>query len=540
MSRSKDALWRTTGSPSKARGHAVAEKVTRYIDDRVPPNREARLGACTAFGGNLCDLRKRFSGGCPMVDNERAFRQGTICQLIPAAAILATLPNAVVILHGAVGCGGSNHTYQASARSRQMLDSANPPGVVWVSTALGENDVVAGGEDKLSQAILQADRRYRPTAIFVVSTCAPSLIGDDLDGVVDGLRDKVSASLTPIHCEGFKTKVMATAYDSVYHGIARTLMDAPDGPEYSAIDARLQLEAERVRRSRLVNLMNVSSMGDTDEAELSRLLRSLGLEVNIYPCYASPENFRDAAEAALSVATCPTHDDYFVTFLEERFGVPYVLRHMPIGIAATSDWIRAAAAPLGLEEVAEGLIAREVAQLERALVPIKKKLAGKTAVISAGEVRTLSVATLLHELGMQTLAIRPYHFDHFGEPAAERLGAIDQNLTVNVATMHPYEEVNLLERVRPDVYIGHQADGISAAKRGIPVLPVYGGTNTYMGYTGVFDFARRLVRKLSNPSFNRHLAEHAVSPYSSAWLADDPFSLISDDSCPEEGIPTDV
>jgi nitrogenase molybdenum-iron protein alpha chain len=502
-----------------------------YTDEKVAPKREDRHGTCTAFGGELCGLKKSFGGGCSMVDNERAFRQGSICQMLPAAAIIATLPDTVVLMHGAVGCGGCNHTFMASTRGRQMQTTANPPGVLWVSTALGETDVVNGGEEKLRGAILEADERYRPRAIFVISTCTPSVIGDDVDGVIDAVRDAVSAEIVPVHCEGFKTKVMATAYDSVYHGIVRTLMDPPEVPEYSSVDSELEREAERLRRSRLVNLLNVSSMGDDDEAELSRLLRSLGLDVNIYPCFAEPENLRYATEAALSVSSCPTHDDYFVTFLEEKFGVPYVLRHMPLGIANTSDWIRGVAEALGKEEVAEKLIARETAELEEALAPLRAKLAGKTAVISAGEVRSLSIGTLLHELGMRTLAVRPYHYDQFGAPAAERLIEVEPTLMVNVATMQPYEAVNIVQRTRPDIYIGHNADNVWAAKHGIPCLPVYGGPNTYMGYAGVFDIARRLARKLANPSFNRRLGENVRSPFSESWFESDPFSLVADLEC---------
>jgi nitrogenase molybdenum-iron protein alpha chain len=501
-----------------------------YTSERVPPKREDRLGTCTAYGGEICGLRRRFGGGCPLVDNERAFRQASICQMIPAIAILATLPDTVVLMHGAVGCGGSNHTYQASTRSRQMLEVANPRGVTWLSTALDEIDVVSGGEAKLRRALLDADARYRPAAIFVVNTCTPSVIGDDVDGVIDGVREHVGATIVPVHCEGFKTRVMATAYDAVYHGVARTLMTAPEEPVYSAVDSELERAAERLRHSRLVNLLNVSSMGDNDEDELSRLLRSLGLDVNIYPCFAQPENLKFAAEAALSVSTCPTHDDYFVSFLEERFGVPYVLQHMPLGIASTSDWVRGVAARFGLEDAAEALIEREVAELQQALEPLRARLEGKTAVISAGEVRTLSFAVLLHELGMKTLAVRPYHYDEFGAAAAARLVEIDPNLIVNVATMQPYEAVNLLERLHPDVYLGHNADSVWAAKRGVPTLPIYGGPNTYMGYAGAFDIARRLARQLANPSFNRRLAANVTTPYAESWLAAEPFSLVSDET----------
>ena len=103
-----------------------------YIDQREPPKREARHGTCTAFGGGLCGLKNEFGGGgCSLVDNDRAFRQGSICQMIPALSILSTLPDTVVLVHGAIGCGGPAHNYNASMRSRQMAETANPPGTLY-------------------------------------------------------------------------------------------------------------------------------------------------------------------------------------------------------------------------------------------------------------------------------------------------------------------------------------------------------------------------------------------------------------------------
>ena len=211
-----------------------------YIDQREPPKREARHGTCTAFGGGLCGLKNEFGGGgCSLVDNDRAFRQGSICQMIPALSILSTLPDTVVLVHGAIGCSGPAHNYNASMRSRQMAETANPPGTLWISTALGERDVVGGGEGKLRAAILDADRRYRPSAIVIVNTCVPSVIGDDVDGVVEEIQDSVTATVVPVHCEGIKTKVMATAYDAVYHGIARNLIERPDDFELPTVNGEI-------------------------------------------------------------------------------------------------------------------------------------------------------------------------------------------------------------------------------------------------------------------------------------------------------------
>lgn len=215
-----------------------------------------------------------------------------------------------------------------------------------------------------------------------------------------------------------------------------------------------------------------------------------------------------------------------MTALRERYGVPFIIEHMPLGIAATSKWIRATAAFFHLEEQAEKLIQNETRDLEAALEPLRPLFAGKTAMVSAGEVRTLATAVLLQELGLKVLAVRPYHFDQFGLPALEALERAQPEAQVNVGTVQPFETVNLLGKNRPHVYLGHVADNVWAAKSGVPTLPIYGGANTYMGFKGVFDIARRLARILSNPSFNRNLARHTRHPYRSSWLEEDPYKFI--------------
>lgn len=505
-----------------------------YIDEKVAPKREDRLGACSAIGDTACGIKKRFGGGC-MRDGNRKFCQGSICQLLPAIAILNTIPDSILIVHGSVGCGGPGHSQNAGVRSWQIMrGDKNPRGTLWLNTNLNERDVVCGGEEKLEQAIVEADRRCRPASIIVVSTCVPSIIGDDLDGVCSRLQPQVSGIILPVHCEGFKTKIMATAYDAVYHSILRNLVDVPEEITFNIIDNELELAKEKFRLSRLVNLYNPSSIGTADEQELTRLLNNLGLEVNILPCFAHPEKMKYSTQAALSISICPTHDDYFVKYLKEKYGVPYFLQHMPVGIENTNLWLRGIAKFFKLEDVAEKIIARENNELLQALEPIKANLEGKKALISAGEVRTLATAGLLQELGMTLTALRPYHFDEFGESEIDKLVQRQGDITMNVATVQPYETVNLIEGNKPDIYIGHVSDNVWAAKSGIPVMPIYGGAFTYLGYEGAFDIARRLNRILKNPSFNLKLKKNVKQPYYQSWYKEKPFTYINEGGGPDE------
>jgi len=497
-----------------------------YIEEKVAPRREERLGTCIEFGGTVGEIHKQFCGGC-LKNRSRGFTQGTICQLLPATAILTSLQDTVVIVHGAVGCGGAIHSQGASVRLGQFNSGVkNPKGALWLSTNLSESDVVSGGEEKLTRAITEADKRYRPDCIIILSTCVPGIIGDDIDGVADNLKDQISAVILPIHCEGFKTKIMATAYDNIFHSFLRNVMDAEDETQFSVYDSEAAVAVEKIRRGRLVNLLNVSSMTGPDQKELIRLLNKLGLEVNMLPCDAHPDAFRLAPFAALSVGVCPTHDDYFMTYLNEKFGVPFVGGQMPIGIENTSIWLRAVAEKLELEATAERIIKSETEELDQALAVLRPYLNGKTAMLSAGEIRTLATAVLLQELGMEILAVRPYHYDEFGGTEVAKLEKVNPAIRINVATAQPFEAVNLLMRAKPDIYIGHNTDNIWAAKCGVSILPIYGTNSIYCGYAGAYDIARRIRRHLKNNAFNERLSENTRQPYRKSWYSQDPFKYI--------------
>ncbi len=497
-----------------------------YFDQKQPPRREDRLKACIAHGDNICGLAKK-GKSCLIDDGERSFTQGSICLLLPALAMLNSLPDNVVLLHGALGCGSCSHSQNANVRMGSNVRTGKAKDAIWLSTAMDETDVISGGEEKLEQAIREADRRYRPSTITVVSGCVPGIIGDDIDGVVSRVQLEVSARLLPVHCEGFKTRIWATAYDAVYHAIGRNLLEKEQARGQVISDESGEALREQLGK-RTVNLMNVSSMGRVDEVELERLIKALGLEVNVFPVFSHPDSFVKATEAALSISTCPTHDDYILGYLHERFGVPYVLKHMPIGIENTSLWLRDIAAFFGAEQQAERLIAAEEAELKNALEPFKRIFAGKRAFISAGEFRALATARLLEELGFEIVGIRSYHHDEFAEGEYEKLAkSAKSDYVVDIANAQPFEEANLLKRIKPDIFLGHNCGNATAAKLGIATLVIYNTGLSFIGYKGVYEIARRLFRQLQNPAYNRKLSGHVKLPYTETWYQAEPFSYIN-------------
>lgn len=501
-----------------------------YLNVKEPPKREDRLSACNAFGGSCCSLVEKSKCGC-LKFAKRSFSQTQGCQLYLASSIINTIINAVIIVHGPLGCGSANILSAGTTRVVQRQRDAGAQGLIWVSTNLGEADVISGGEQKLMDAIRFVDKEFRPEAIIVVNTCVPAIIGDDIDNIISTLGEEVYAKIVPIHCEGFKSKIMASAYDSVYHGILRSLLEKryKDDEDPVLLDEVKEFK-EKLRISKTVNVFNVSSMSRPDELELSRLLTAVGLHVRLYPCYSHPDDFEDISEAALNVSICATHDDYFSGHLQKLYNIPYILRTIPIGISNTRKWVVDIADFFGLRDIAERMIANEEQELRAALEPYRKYLAGKRVYIAGGEIRVLATAQFLKEdLGMEIVGMKGYHYDRFADELLKNF-AEDDNPHFSAATGQPFEQANLLEKIKPDLYIGHVGINSWAARHGVPVFPVFMVSMNYMGYSGAFELAKRLVRIVKNSSFNKNLYKHVKLPYKGTWYQQDAFKYLVEES----------
>ncbi len=502
-----------------------------YVEGRVPPVREARLKTGTSFGGCAKELLGCSKQGC-LVGCDRSFTQTVSCQMYLALQMVMTIPNSVTIMHGPLGCGSQSHMLDFTVRSGSAARGFTRGPVLWLSTNLNESDVINGGESKLREAILQAERDFAPQIIFIATTCAPSIIGDDVDEVANSLRERIHAKIVPLHCPGFKTKIVASAYDTVYHGLLKYLDLQPkpyiDYRPFNPFDPSydLALQKYQYRKAHTVNLINASSIGAPDEDELVRLLSALDLNVRVFTEFTKPDDFRLLTEAALNISMCNVHDDYLLSYLEEAYGIPYIIHNMPVGIENTRAWLLEIAKRFGLEERAEALIADEEEKLEQALTPLREKMRGKRALLSGGVIRVASTAHLLAELGLEVIAIRPYHYDDLSDPIYERFGEQFPDVPINVSSNQVFELVNILKREKPDICFAHVGSNGWIAKTGVVSIPLFSANAHYFGYTGVYELARRIVRALQNPALSQRAGQHIRLPYKQTWYERDPFSYI--------------
>ncbi|MCM0760984.1 nitrogenase [Sporomusa sphaeroides DSM 2875] len=498
-----------------------------YLAAEAAPTREERIEATYAFGGSCSSLKHGMGKGCTKY-NCRKFAQGGGCQLTLALGIVRTFQNTVVIIHGPLGCASNNLGVAGYSKTFRVLKHKPVTDNIWLHTNLDENDVISGGIDKLREAIVYAEQEYRPDAIVIGNSCVPGIIGDDIDALIDELEGQLSARIVPVHCEGFKSKFVATGYDSAYHGVLKKLIDPVKKTEKTPGDSAGTTAAavEQYIPNKTVNLLNVGSTSHGDEVELSRLLTALGLTVRVMPLYASIEEISRMGEAALNVSICATHDDYLIGHLKERFGTEYIIDTLPIGIKNTNQWLRAIAAFFKLENEAEELIAMETLQIEAALEPFKKVLNGKTVFVGGGETRIFTTAEFYQSLGMKVLGLKPHNFDRFAVPMIDDID--DPEAVVDVAPGQPAEELVVLNRLRPDLYVGHTGANAWVTKLGIPTTPLFGQSFNYMGYSGAFELARKAARRLQNTAFAKKIAANVALPFRPEWYASNPFDNIKE------------
>lgn len=114
-----------------------------YLEGKEPPRREDRLCARIAGGGEFGQTVRKLR--CCQT-GERSFSQNSICLLLPAMGIMNTIPDSVVLLHGAVGCGSSRSWRQRwrSFRPCAALGSSAQRNLGF--HRFGETEIIGGGE----------------------------------------------------------------------------------------------------------------------------------------------------------------------------------------------------------------------------------------------------------------------------------------------------------------------------------------------------------------------------------------------------------
>ena len=410
-----------------------------------------------------CDKPKpgATSGGC-------AF-EGAQIALFPFADV-------VHLVHSPATCIG------ASWETRQTLTSHHGENntVTGFTTDVNTNDVIFGGDKKLEEAINYIVEHKNPKGIFVYETCVTAMIGDDMDNTCARMEKKHGIPVVVIHSPGFvggKNLGSRLGGESVLHQLIGT--KEPEEIHPFGIN--------------LIGEYNVTG----DMWQYTPILEKIGIKVvSTLAGDGRIENIQMAHTAKLNVIVCAKSLISLTRKMQEKYKIPYISISF-YGKRDTTNAIRSIVNAFGDEALsarAEAVIAEEEAKLEEALVPYRKVLEGKKAILNTGGNKTWSIASALQDIGIDVVAT-----------SVKKATLEDREICaqyVKILMEDPSEQSKLIDEHNIDILLAGGRSLYTAIKKKVAFVDVNQEKKvSYGAYAGLINLAIDVCNAVNNKVF---------------------------------------
>ncbi|MBI2939363.1 MAG: nitrogenase component 1 [Chloroflexi bacterium] len=390
-------------------------------------------------------------------------RIGYGCSLSGAFNVAGQVLDAITVMHGDAGCAHLNVATHFSTDLRSNALSGGVSDLVvasrLVSTALREQDVVFGGEDKLRAAILEVDRRYQPALILVITACVAEIIGDDLPAILAEVRPRVRAPVLLLPSGGVCSGSFATGMVAAHQTLIEQLV-RPVQP----------------REERTVNILAEKNLYVGEEREfreVERLLGATGVRIRARLVRrATVEAIRGAGGAAFNVLRAREYGLDLARLLQEMCGTPYLDQEYPAGRQATAAWLAAVGEALGLTEAARQVVISEETAYWRSLKALRSDLEGKRLVVNLGIADPSWLLELAADAGLRVLKV-----NFLGRPGADVLAGAEARGVPLAVEVSPTEALAETADLQPELALfpyGQARPLPRSAVRGLPSLPPTG------------------------------------------------------------------
>lgn len=280
--------------------------------------------------------------------------------------------DAVILAHSPKSCIYLSYQGVSSSGRRRLFERGVilPSSIVpnMVSTEMTEDDMVFGGTEKLLDTVLKIkDRKPRPKAVIVVSSCPAGIIGDDIEKT-KALSEpdfpviilKADGNLTGDYLQG-----MLMAYTQ----LARQIIE----PAAAVCQNTVNVIFEKV----------VSKNTESNFNTMSRYLSRMGVRVNCrFLCNTDFDSLKNFCSAPLNLLA---YKDYTGIILEDFFKKEYGSRFyedpFPVGFAETESWLKGVGKFFGKEREAEEITEQNRRIYRERIGNVRKSLAGKKLMV---------------------------------------------------------------------------------------------------------------------------------------------------------------
>lgn len=395
--------------------------------------------------------------------------QGDI--LLGAFRVVSGIKGVTVLIHAPVGCHwGVNFI--------ERLSGINTNSTI---SALRERNVIFGGEDNLRKAVEIILKRRKRGYIVLLIGSVPSIIGEDVEGVVSSVGSNFH--YISLDCGGFRGKM--------WEGYEDCLVKLSKWMEPSSF---------RKKNRPLANLIGFQQdvvRAQANENEIRRVLSMAGVELNAVLPPRSINELKRAARADLNVVL--GYGIRLAKEMERKLGIPYHFFNLhPYGLSGTEEFISAICEKLGLDDVNRKLQREK----DRTLELLKKahlylpSLHGVPVAISADSPSALGISRFLsRELGMKIELVHITSSSHDGVCGLK-------DICKDIFEEDSWDKfVNLLNKKEVKLIFGTDLERVISQKKNIPFLPFSYPTisrialtsSPYLGFRGVLTLVEEMV-----------------------------------------------
>ena len=498
------------------------------------PSKVARKRA-----GQIVVNQKGIDGSVPEVKANVRTTPGIISQRGCTYAgckgvVLGPTRDIVNITHGPIGCGFYSWLTRRN-QTKPPTDSDDNFMTYSFSTDMQNEEIIFGGEKKLSTAIQEAYDIFKPHSIGIFATCPVGLIGDDIHTVAKEMKEKLGINVFGFSCEGYK----GVSQSAGHHIANNQLFKHVIGRDPSVPDGKYK-----------INLLGEYNIGG-DAFLIEDMLKKCGITLrSTFSGNSTIQGFENSHQADLNCVMCHRSINYVADMLEQKYGIPWIKINF-IGANASAKALLKIAGYFEdkkLTAKAEKVIEEEMVEVKKVAKEVRTRCEGKTAMLFVGGSRAHHYQELFAEIGMKVVAAG-YEFAHRDDYEGRKvlpdikvdadsrnieeltieadpelykprkteseMEALEkkgfkfknydgmmpemENQTIVVDDISHYESEKLIELYKPDIFCAGIKEKYTIQKTGTPCLQLhsydYGGP--FAGFKGAINFYRTIDRMVN-------------------------------------------
>ncbi|UVO50823.1 ferredoxin:protochlorophyllide reductase (ATP-dependent) subunit B [Sphingomonas sp. SUN019] len=317
-------------------------------------------------------------------------------------------------------------------------------------TTFQARDLGKDTAELFQRAARDAYDRFRPQAMLVGASCTAELIQDDPAGLAQAMA--LPCPVIALELPSYQRKENWGASETFYQ-LVRRLADTT------------AVTTPREDRRPRANILGPTALGfrhRDDVVEIRRLLETLGVDVNVVaPLGATPADLARLGDADFNICLYPEIADTACRWLDKTFGQKAV-RTVPIGHAATRDFIAEVAALAGVDPAA-ALDTSNLPWWSRSVD--STYLTGKRVLVFGDATHAIAAARVARdELGFEVIGLGCYNREF-----ARELKVAAAQYGVEPLITDDYLEVEAaIAALQPELVLGTQMERHIAKRLGVP------------------------------------------------------------------------